>query len=573
MDTPIYRRRTRRDNNVLTGADRRGFRGPEAALQDRVLADLVQPRFELPAVLIKTMRFAPIAPGANPAAGMTAGAQALLYLLLANARLHLNGENDQQFTLGSAAARNYLGLTRIDRLRAGLDAINETRFTLDLRLNGFKRSAPHPLMVCDLNRSTNQPGSTICYRLHPALVHIMRSSRRYAMLELNAFRRFRSKYAARLYPMLALTAGQSVTRPLAFSPEDLAARLAWTPDAFHWGSFEARVLQPMLADFQGSDGTTPAITAFRTELEIVRGTGRGKLVQQIVFHVVPNARSTRHWRPERLGAIDAAIARAPLPGLAPGHTPAVALVAQAAAATSLTVVKIRDDWAATVKSLMKPSNATHRLRMLLDGYGVGIAFAAWIDMFAMVVPPVDDDVTIGPQGDETSLSCPEPSRSERMKENAISVASHVMKQANNIRPGLGLRPDMPFEFEDDDVRVYADCDMWLMLTAAGVEQAALIQMAFGRISAQTTSQMRKSIYNLSGAIAEWDLDRAQRVAKAIIANTAVSPQGLRNRPLSRPPALPALPALPASIVDLSDELVTVCRRDPRRRADRLRSAA
>lgn len=566
MDTPIYRRRTRRDNNILTGADRRGFQGPKAVLEDQILADLVQPRFELPAVLIETMRFASIVPGAEPAAGMTAGVQALLFLLLANARLHLSDENDQEFTLGSAAAQNYLGLTRIDRLRAGLDMINATRFTLDLRLNGFKRSVPHPLMVCDLNRSTNQPGSTICYRLHPALVHIMRSSRRYAMLELNAFRRFRSKYAARLYPMLALTAGQSVAKPLAFSPADLAARLAWTADAFHWAGFEARVLQPMLADFQGSDGSTPAITAFTTELELVRGSGRGRPVQQIVFHVVPNAGSLRHWRPERLGAIDAAIARAPLPGLAPEHTPAVALVAQAAAATSRTVVQIREDWAATVKSLMKPSNTTHRLRILLDSYGVGIAFAAWIDTFSMVVPPVDDDATVKPQGDETSPSCPGPSRAERMKENAICVAIYAMKQANNIRPGLGLRPDMPFEFEDDDVRNYADPDMWLMLTAAGVPQAALLQMAFGRIATQAGSQMRKSIYNLSGAIADWDLDRAERVAKAIIANTAASPQSFRN-PLPRPPALPA------SIVDLSDELVTVGRRDPRRRADRLRSAA
>ncbi|WP_313608035.1 RepB family plasmid replication initiator protein [Rhizobium sp.] len=567
MDIPIYRRRTRRDNNVLTGADRRGFQGPEAVLEERILADLVQPRFELPAVLIETMRLAPGSQKAESAAGMTAGVQALLFLLLANARLHLSGENDQEFTLGSAAAQNYLGLTRIDRLRAGLDTINRTRFTCDLRLNGFKRTTPRPLMVCDLNRQGIQPDWTIGYRLHPALVHIMRSSRRYAMLELNAFRRFRSKYAARLYPMLALTAGQSIAKPLAFSPKDLAARLAWTPDEFHWGSFEARVLQPMLADFHEIDGSAPAITAFRTECKLVRGSGRGRPVQQVLFHVMPTAKSVRHWRPERLGAIEAAIARAPLPGLAAEHTPAIALVAQAAMAKSRTVVQIRDDWAATVRSLMKPSNATHRLRVLLDRYGVGIAFAAWIDIFAMVIPPFDDDVTIGPQGDETLPSVPEPSRAERMKENAIWVATHAMKRANNIRPGQGLRPDMPYEFEDGDVLIYADPDMWLMLTAAGVEQAALLQLAFGRIATQTASQMRKSIYNLSGAIAEWDLDRAERVAKAIIANTAAMVRGYSNSKTRTPPKPPA------PITDLSEELVTVRRRDARSRADRLRSAA
>jgi len=518
MQTTFFQRRTTRKDNVIVGADRRGFQGAEEALTDVQLAEETCPRFERPAVMIETLRFVSAREGAEPAEAMTAKSHALYEYLMASARLQLEHQDGQEFRVSFADAKGYLGIDRTDRLREYVDAINETRVTYDFRTEGYQRSGTMPLLMCDYIK--HEDGQQfIGYSMHRAVQEVILSARRYGWLELNAFRKFRSKYTSRLYPRLALLAGQSVRKPLSTTPEELANELGWAPDKFHWGNFMSRVLEPILLDINGGDKTAPSVARFRVNMKLVRGTGRGSPVTEIVFDVVPNETMTRQSPAAKLDTIHAAVARQHINGLDVGHTPAMVLVAQASTATGKTVFEIRDNWKATVIALSSEENREHHLSKLLDERGVGDAFAAWIDKYGMTVPAVEMQQPAEAKADIVVVE--RLPRAQRRKEHAIDQSTTAMKHANNVRPGNGFLPDTPHEYADSLIATYAHADMWIMLEGAeGMDDAdaAVIQKAYAVLSRQEPVQMRKSIYNLAGSISEWNLPRAVRIAKAILAN-------------------------------------------------------
>lgn len=544
MPDRVYRRPDPRRKAVLTGAERSGYQGSAATLTDLDLADVEEPRYEYPAALIDTMRFVAAVEGTSSTDVMTATSHALQAYLIANARRLLNGQETPEFSVGFKAAMTYLGINSADRLRTHVDAINRTMVTFDLRIPGYRRSVARPLMTCNCDRMDNDGQPVIAYALDPAVRDVMLSARRYALLELNAFRRFRSKYTARLYPSLALLAGQNITSPFVSTPQALAERLGWFPRKFHWGSFLSRVLQPILDDINPADKKPPAVTGFRVEMELVRksarGEGRSGEVKEIIFHVLPRTPGMRRQPAARLGIVEAAVARSHIAGLDDQHTPAVELIAQAVTATGSNVFQIRDDWAATVRALLHGSNAGHRLRDLLEKHGVGAAFAEWVDKHGMSIPSIDEDhIDLGAPLPTEPVFLVEKTKAERMKDYAMEVANCAMKQANNIRPGRGRMPDTPNCYDDDHILVYADPQMWTMLESGGVEEAALIKAAFGRIADQEPSQMRKSLYNLGGAIADWNLVRAKKIARAIMANPIMASTGLPSTSTSLPKIVPA----------------------------------
>ena len=538
MSDKVYRRPNHRRKAVLTGADRGGFQGSAATLTDLDLADVEEPRFEYPAVLIETTRFLAATDGTAPTDAMTATSHALHAYLIANARRLLNEQDNPELSISFEAAMRYLGIGRTDRLRTHVDAINRTMVTYDLRIERYRRSVARPLLSCDCDRTDANGQPVITYALDPAVRDVMLSARRYGLLELNAFRHFRSKYTARLYPSLALLAGQTVAKPFVATPQALAELLGWFPRQFHWGSFLARVLQPILDDINPADKKPAAVSAFRVEMELIRCERRGGMVKEVLLNVVPRTLGMRRQPAARLCVLEAAVARSHIAGLDNRHTPAVELIAQAVTATNSNVFQIRDDWAATVRALLHPSNTGHWLRDLLERYGVGAAFAKWVDRHGMVIPPIGEELH---NADVAARIEPvidvEKPKAERMKDYAMHVGNTAMKQANNIRPGGGPIPDMPHCYDDDHILIYAEPQMWTMLESGGVEGAALIQAAFGRIAGQEPIQMRKSIYNLGGAIANWDLVRAKKIARAIMTNsgpasktTSTSPPNIQRVP-------------------------------------------
>jgi hypothetical protein len=518
MQTTFFKRRSARKNDVIVGADRRGFQGAEETLVDIELAEKTCPRFERPAVMIETLRFVSAREGSEPAEAMTVKAHALYEYLMASARLQLEHQDGQEFRVSFSDAKTYLGIERTDRLREYVSAINETRVVYDFRTEGYQRSGTMPLLMCDYIRQDDGQ-QFIAYSMHRAVQKVILSARRYGWLELNAFRKFRSKYTSRLYPRLALLAGQSVRKPMSTTPEKLAEELGWAPDKFHWGNFQSRVLEPILLDINGGEKVAPSVARFRTEMKLVRGAGRGSPVKEIIFDVIPNETLTRQSRAARLDGVHAAVARFHIDGLDAAHTPAMVLVAQAVTSTGKTVFHIRDEWKVTVLALLTEEHRDHHLRKLLDDRGVGDAFAAWVDSYGMSVPV--NEVQTPKKVDTEVVIVDVLPRAQRRREHAIDQAGRAMKQANNVRPGNGDLPDTPHQYADSIIATYADAEMWSMLEGDdGLPEtdAAVIQKAFGALARQDAPQMRRSVYNLAGSLSAWDLPRAVRVSRAILAN-------------------------------------------------------
>lgn len=542
MTEIFFRRRTLRGNDVIRGEDRTGFQGPKEALTDIELAERTNPRIERPAVMIETLRFVAAREGADPAEAMTAKSHALYEYLMATARLEMEGSAGQEFRVSFAAAKEYLGIDRTDRLREYVSAINETMVTYDFRIDGYQRSGVMPLLLCDYSRHEQTGDQYIVYSMHRAVQQVLLSARRYALLELNAFRKFKSKYTARLYPRLALLAGQNVRPPLEVTPEDLAFQLGWTPNKFHFGNFFNRVLQPIRDDINPAPNREPAVRMFSVEMNLKRGSGRGSPVEMIEFIVTPNTAQMRQVQAATLRGDDANYARRHIDGLAPEHCPAAVLIAQAVTKTDKSVISLRQDWAATITALKNGSDAEHQLVRILNERGVGEAFAAWVDHFgAEPITPTAAPATLVVEEPHPQ---PSSSKQERMKAHAMDVAYRAARMANNIRPGTPGLPEVPHSFSDSLVKTYADPEMWVMLEQAGVSEFSVIQKAFGVMSKQDATEMRKSIYNLSGALADWNIPRAIGIARAVIANQ-------RSAPVE--PKKVATPTQSPTVYELDDE--------------------
>lgn len=523
MTETHYRRRSLKNHDVIRGKDRSGLQGPRGSLTDIDLAERTNPRLERPAVMIETIMFVAAREGADPAEAMTAKSHALYEYLMASARVEMEDNPGQEFHVPFSAAKSYLGIDRTDRLREYVAAINATMVTYDFRIDGYQRSGVMPLLLCDYSRSEQTGEQYIVYSMHRAVQQVILNARRYALLELNAFRKFTSKYTARLYPRLALLAGQNVRPPLEIAPQELAAQLGWMPEKFHWGNFMNRVLEPILDDLSPAAKEEPAVRMFSVEMNLKRGSGRGSPVEMIEFLVTPNAGQMRQMRAATLRGDDAHWARRHIDGLAPEHSPAVELVAQAVTKTDRTVTSIRGDWADTVKTLMAPAGAGHRLRAILNERGVGEAFAKWVDDFGaepVSIELTEEHDTVPPVVEEQVLL---PSKEERMKAHAMDVAYRAAKMANNMRPATHGLPEVTHFFSDDHIRTYADGDMWIMLESACVTEFAVIQKAFGLMSRQEPIQMRKSVYNLAGALSDWNIPQAVSIARAVIANHKPAP--------------------------------------------------
>lgn len=512
MTEVYYSRRNRFEDNILRGHQRKGFQGPKEALTDIELAELTGPRYERPAVMIESLRF--VSGDTSRTDSMTAKSHALYEYLMAAARADIEGRGDQEFQVPVKAAQEYLGVARRERIVDYLSVISSTMVTYDFRMPGYKRSQPIPLMLCQIRRHEASGDQMIVYTIHPAVEATILNARRYAMLELNASRKFTSKYTARLYPLLALMAGQTIRNPIEMTPEELAKRVGWPTEDLHFGTFQRLALQPILDDINPAKKKAPAVSMFRVAMQLKRTAGPRSPVEKIVFTVEPNAAPLRQTRAAKLRGTGAHTARRHIEGLDAMHVPATGLIAQAVTKTGKTVTAIRQYWLQTVRGLLRPSNCNHHLAKLLTERGVGHAFCAWVDKFGANVPSFDDDDDV--QSSRQPLIIVEKSKQEQKKEHAINVAYQVSRITNDIRPAIPGMPEVPCSYDDAFIKDFADPDMWLMLEGAGVKHHARIRKAFSLTASQDPQQMRKSIYNLASRIETWDLERAAIIASAII---------------------------------------------------------
>lgn len=189
----------------VTGADRAGAKASDiiAAMTDPKEGSRQEPQVEKAARLIESMRI-------EGADNLTARDQAVYEYLLAQARA--DGIENGVHTLALGDVLAFLGINDSDRLWQSLERIAGTLVSYDIR-NGGRRRAKFSLLSIALDEAVMAGMSLVRYEV-PALVReTILAERSFAMLEINAFPKFRSRYTARLYPRLALRAGQAEALP------------------------------------------------------------------------------------------------------------------------------------------------------------------------------------------------------------------------------------------------------------------------------------------------------------------------------------------------------------------------
>ncbi|TCB60163.1 RepB family plasmid replication initiator protein [Rhizobium leguminosarum bv. viciae] len=385
--------------NQFTGRDRKGFnsRSGAAVFTDPARALAEQPTVDKPAALIKHMRIIGAkGEGDKIEDVLTAQGHALYELLMASARLQ--GIENSEFRVAAEDAKNFLGIEHNARLQGLLDQLYDTQVEYDFRVPGYSRTGNRiPLLIPDW--ITEDSGKRfIAFSVHNAIKQIILTRHHYAKLEITAFPKFSCKYTARLYPRLALIAGQDEPfRSWRLTPEELVNDIGFQFSGdFHFGNFEKGALKKVQADIDNH------ITRFTARYEVVRKPGRGNPVDYILFLCQPREAPLQEQRKAPLTADGYAELNASLKHEDSfyGEMPSAELLRQGATMTGYDVSELLDLWKSNLTQMhayptMSLPDADlvtgEEIFGLLYEQGIGAAFAHWCSFLrkkAVVVKPM-----------------------------------------------------------------------------------------------------------------------------------------------------------------------------------------
>ncbi|MBL0375380.1 replication initiation protein [Rhizobium sp. KVB221] len=233
------------------GADRFGIRASDLVREARYDNLITSPRFEYANVLISSGRYV-------EHDELTAQDQAIYYYLIARMRDHVNALNRADTAIEKRSALwnrglsieisvrdlvSYTGTASLVRIRASLERIAKTRLCYDLRRPLERDLSPKSLIEFSSIPDRLTSGTVIRYAIDRAIRSTMARARRYVLVDLNAFSRFRCRYAPRLYLRLAMLATYDRDRRKSWTPDiaELADALGYPTKAFHRANFIATI--------------------------------------------------------------------------------------------------------------------------------------------------------------------------------------------------------------------------------------------------------------------------------------------------------------------------------------------
>jgi hypothetical protein len=377
---------------AITGAVRSGIQGDLSALLDPVRSEKEDPRQDRPAAMIRSLRYVGATEGATPAEAMSAKSHALYEYLMASARKTLVDDTEHTVTFGDAMT--FLSTPRTDRIREYLHALNSTYVSYDFTESDGTRRSAHRIQLLQCEEVVRPSGTReIGYRMHPSVRKVILAATQYTYLEIACFARFRCKYSARLYPLLAFEANKDETRLLRFAPEDLADALGYVSrkgGKFSFNHFESDCLRPAMDDMFGTDDTDPKVRRFIADYELERAVTRGRPVQDIVFRVTKAQKQLTEQRKPKVVSLDRDRVRKIFEhaGLDRStEAPNEELLAQAAGRLGVSFETVARRWSATWKiaqddpDLLVGSLELITGRQILDvvaAEGIGAAFEKWL---------------------------------------------------------------------------------------------------------------------------------------------------------------------------------------------------
>lgn len=422
--------------NIVRAEDGKGIRAAnwekETSAKKRTLWD--EPQVDKPRVLINSTQVI----GADK---LTAHDIALHEYLLASARRQGIGKGVHEVSL--AQLGEYLDVPSKERLWKSLERLMATTIRYSV-IDQIKRCRVQEPMISRVAISTNRlTGKTTFEYIIPSFVrYAMLKSRSQAWLDINAFARFSSKYASRLYPKLALMAGynEELRKPWCPSVEKLAVFLGYAArgEEFHVGSF-MRVVDKAVEEI------AQHVSRFEvTYVRPKRGKGRGRPVEGVFYFQTSSAILDLSAYPEQ-----------PLPPttvnriedrrhtlLAEREHPSVRMFSQAAQMTGRDADELLDKWkhdVVTARHQPKMRFGAMTGAMLveaLDTAGLLPAFKMWAKMAVMLEHLTD----FGPHVDVPDFTIREQEPSA-----ALSGGQSGSKSAD---VELGSADELPDDYED-----------------------------------------------------------------------------------------------------------------------------
>jgi len=395
--------------NQFTGKDRKGFnsRSGAAVFTDPTLALAEQPTTDKPAALIKHLRIIGAkGEGDKIEDVLTAQGHALYELLMASARSQ--GIEQSEFRVAADVAKKYLGIEHNARLQGLIDQLYDTQVEYDFRVPGYSRSGNRiPLLIPDWITEEATGKKFITFSVHNAIKQIILTRHHYTKLEINAFPKFSCKYTPRVYPRLALIAGQDEPfRSWRVTPQELVRDICFQFDGkFHFGNFEKGCLKKVAADIEAH------ITRFTASYEIVRKPGRGNPVDYILFLVQPREAPLQEQPKAPLTAEGYAELNASLKNADTfhGEMPSAELLRQGATLTGYDVHELLEVWKSNISQMHAyPSMPLPDADLvtgdeifgLLYEQGIAAAFAHWCS-FLRKKPKAANPAPVEKQSKET----------------------------------------------------------------------------------------------------------------------------------------------------------------------------
>ena len=157
------------------------------------------PRFEIPAVIVRTMRLV-------NAEHLASRDMAVYWFMFATARKQ--GIHRERHSVTYGAVAKYLGTRNLQRVRDALDRLNATDVRYDCNQDGTRNQAAKLIDIAEFDRNQPFNGRTEIYFSLPAVLRrAVQKSKDYAMVDVNALTRLKSRYAVTLYIRLCYLSG------------------------------------------------------------------------------------------------------------------------------------------------------------------------------------------------------------------------------------------------------------------------------------------------------------------------------------------------------------------------------
>ena len=362
----------------LRGAQRKGIQASDlmAALTDPAEGMKQSPRVEKPRVMIETMRVV----GDDV---MTAHDVALYEFLLAHARA--NGIDKESHEVSPKDMMRFLEVRHVDRIVESLERITRTVVRYDFRDEEVRRRGAMPLILAELTEDLRSGTATLTYAIPAPIRRVVLAARDFAMLEINAFAQFSCRYTGRLYQRLALRAGmdEPLRRPWEITPRQLAEELGFPLEkdgSLHYATFIRRCLKPALNDIDLH------VERFSVRMDEVRGTGRGRPVEKLVFVTSGTRKRFEETKAAYLSSRGVAAIRADDPRHESFELPGTLAIGRAVTRTGLDEFTLNEGWRDVLaKAKANPNGDIGGMQggfllSVLRKNGVGAAFGMWADM-------------------------------------------------------------------------------------------------------------------------------------------------------------------------------------------------